>query len=443
MKDALVDETPLRDALDLAAWEPPASPSPDFTARVVAEARRGKSARRRGIWASVAALAAAAAAVALWTARAPSSGDVVAKSRTTVHVGARALVVAEPGTHVAWRGDDVTQDRGDAFYRVEPKGSFRVTTPAGDVEVKGTCFRVKVGNDMNKRDAKAGGVGAAMAAIAFVGVYEGKVAVARGGQTVVLEAGEAAQIDDHGVQKADDPEAARARFEARVEPEGDPMLAANQSLAASVKALEDRLGALDQERSRLATQLDQANAKLADAAAPNPNMAYAPSQDEWKELAAKGKVKFRAVACLSARGWAPDKDEQNALGLSPDDAKTIRAAYAREYEREWSQVRPICAQVFSPEVADRLGPGQCESAIVHVLGDGNWKRVQAAITAVAEARAGVRPVPASPEDPIERVFLLWTGGLREVETDLARSFGPEEAHRLVFSEGMCAYNTTW
>jgi hypothetical protein len=133
----------------------------------------------------------------------------------------------------------------------------------------------------------------------------------------------------------------------------------------------------------------------------------------------------------------------NVLGLAPGDDRAIKEAYARAYEREWAEIRPICAQVFSPEVADKLGPGQCSGAVVHVLGDNNWKRVQAAITAVAEARAGLRPVPASPEDPIERIFLVWTGALGDLEADLSRSFGPEEAHRLVFEEEMCAYNTTW
>jgi hypothetical protein len=318
-----------------------------------------------------------------------------------------------------------------------------VTTPAGDVDVRGTCFRVKVGNEMNRRDVKAGAVGGLATAVAFVVVYEGSVAVARGAQSVVLGAGEAAQLDASGVRRAMDPEAARALFDKRIAGDDDPLLAANQSLAESIHVLQSRLDGLDEERGRLSKRLEEANLRLADAGTFNPNRAYDLSKDDWKELAAKGRVKFRTPACLSPRGWSPDREELNALGLAPDDARVIKEAYAHAYEREWSELRPICAQVFSPEVADKLGPGQCSGAVVHVLGDGNWKRVQAAITAVAEIRAGARPVPASSEDPIERIFLVWTGALGDLESDLARSFGPEEAHRLVFAEDMCAYNTTW
>jgi hypothetical protein len=432
----------LRDLLDLDAWEPPDPPA-DFVSCVVTEAQRNRP--RRAVWAGgVAALAAVAAAAWLLLAhRAPATGELVAQSRTTTHLGGRAVVVAEQGAHLAWRADVVAQDRGDAFYRVEPGGAFKVTTPAGDVDVRGTCFRVKVGSEMTRRDVKVGAAGAAATAVAFVVVYEGSVAVARGAQSVALGAGEAAQLDANGVQRAVDPEAARAAFDKRVAGDDDPLLAANQSLAESVRTLQSRLDVLDEERAGLGKRLDEAHASLADAGAFNPNRAFDLSKEDWKELAAKGKVKFRTPACLSPRGWSPDREELNALGLAPDDGRVIKDAYARAYEREWSELRPICAQVFSPEVADKLGPGQCSGAVVHVLGDNNWKRVQAAITEVAEVRAGLRPLPDSPDDPVERVFLVWTGALGDLESDLARSFGPEEAHRVVFSHDMCAYNDTW
>jgi hypothetical protein len=279
--------------------------------------------------------------------------------------------------------------------------------------------------------------------VAFAVVYEGKVAVAHGNESALLAAGEAVQIDSEGIHRAEDPDAARAAFDKRTAPEDDPLLAANRSLAESIHSLQSRLDAVEEERGRLTKELDEANAKAADAGPFNLNRAFDLSKDDWKELAAKGKVKFRTPTCLSPRGWTPDKEKLNALGLAPDDARTIKEAYARAYEREWAELRPICAQVFSPEVADKLGPGNCGGAVVHVLGDNNWKRVGTAIRAVAEMRAGMRPVPTSPDDPIERIFLVWTGALGDLEADLAKSFGPEEAHRLVFADEMCAYNTTW
>jgi ferric-dicitrate binding protein FerR (iron transport regulator) len=157
--DGMLDDERLRDRIDLDAWEPPEPPA-DFVSRVVTEAHKAHNRRsRRAHWqrarwvGGIAAIAAvAAAALLLLTRASPKAGALVAQSRTTARVGDRALAVAEQGTHLAWRGDVVTQDRGDAFYRVEPGGPFRVTTPAGDVDVRGTCFRVKVGNEMNRRD---------------------------------------------------------------------------------------------------------------------------------------------------------------------------------------------------------------------------------------------------------------------------------------------------
>ena len=110
----------------------------------------------------------------------------------------------EPGAHVKWNGDAIDQSGGDVFWRVEPGARFVVHTPAADVTVKGTCFRVKVNDeedDMNGRDVKVGAVGAVLAATAFVGVYEGKVAVSHAGQSVDLVAGQSAEASAQGVKR--------------------------------------------------------------------------------------------------------------------------------------------------------------------------------------------------------------------------------------------------
>src|SRR4029077_935812 len=123
-------------------------------------------ARRWGTAAGVAGVLALAAAFAVKVTTMPDAhGSAIAKDRLEVSIGSRARAVLEPGAQVKWDGDDVVQAHGDVFYRVEPGARFRVHTPAGDVEVKGTCFAVKIrgeapgtteGVDMNKRDAKSG-----------------------------------------------------------------------------------------------------------------------------------------------------------------------------------------------------------------------------------------------------------------------------------------------
>jgi hypothetical protein len=65
---------------------------------------------------------------------------------------------------------------------------------------------------------------------------------------------------------------------------------------------------------------------------------------------------------------------------------------------------------------------------------------------VSEMRAGLRPTPAF-DDPslgvVERVFLVLTGEQQTFENDLAQSFGPEEAHRIVTSDSLCSWSSTW
>ncbi len=90
---------------------------------------------------------------------------------------------------------------------------------------------------MDKRDVKSGVIGAALSALAFVAVYEGKVAVSHAGSRVDLGAGESAQAGSDGVhasgklgegEKAFDAKAASAAS-------GDvPLAPANDNLVAQV-----------------------------------------------------------------------------------------------------------------------------------------------------------------------------------------------------------------
>src|SRR5205085_2753683 len=107
-----------------------------------------------------------------------------AEARQTVNLAARAAAVAEPGTELAWsvRGERVRveQPRGSVFYRVEHGAPFQVVTPAGEVEVTGTCFRVALGS------STAEGV------TALVDVLEGSVKVRGDAGELPVRAGESA-----------------------------------------------------------------------------------------------------------------------------------------------------------------------------------------------------------------------------------------------------------
>jgi hypothetical protein len=206
----------LQGALFDELWPVP-EPPPDLAARVVARMNPGARGavpqviardvpaplpRRRLLPLALAGVA-AAAALALWLGRsAPDrvardsldeeaneepniEGQVLAHASETVAIGARAAAAVEPGTELAWsvrqRQARVDQKRGSVLYRVRKGGPFRVITPAGDVEVTGTSFRVTTGRPPADADT-------------LVVVLEGSVKVHSGAGTRALTAGQTARL---------------------------------------------------------------------------------------------------------------------------------------------------------------------------------------------------------------------------------------------------------
>ncbi len=440
--------------LDLSAFEA-AAPPPGFADRVVAKVRaEQRPAPKRTRWvAAGAGIAAAAAALVLLRARgAPSIGETVAEERTDVAIGTRAKAVLEPGAKVQWHGDDVVQSRGDVFYRVEPGATFRVHTPAGEVDVRGTCFAVKVrGEEMQKRDVKAGAIGAAISTLAFVAVYEGKVGVSYANDSLVLSAGESAKLGGGKVERSGTPAEGERAFASAAEQSADdvPLAKANENLAAQVSEYKKRLELVATKKSELEAELAKAEAKLAgaqDGAVPRTRSEYDLDQSDWAELAKQGQVKFR-VPCLMKGGWTPNASQLDKLGLAPGDAQTMKEAYERSYQRVWKEIRPMCQTALgsSADAVDKIGPQSCMHLVYDIASTTDPEAAAEAHTAAAEIRAGLRPMPGPNErvHPVTKMFLVLTGELPQFEADLAKSLGPEEAHRIAFSDTICRSDDRW
>jgi ferric-dicitrate binding protein FerR (iron transport regulator) len=191
------------------AAQPPRAPSPY---------------RRATIWAGLTTAAAAgvlvAAALVGRGARGPhaddgaeaadSDGHLVASARQTVNIGTRGAAALEPGADVAWsvrgRKVRVKQRRGSVFYRVERGGPFRVSTPGGEVEVTGTCFRVTLP------------AAAAATSATLVSVLEGTVKVQGGSgreaRQLAISAGQAARLQPGRPPELVSPEAGAPDAEA-------------------------------------------------------------------------------------------------------------------------------------------------------------------------------------------------------------------------------------
>ena len=478
----------LEQALDLEAWEPQLPPT-DFAEKVLTRVRaesgvktdadtaravggeNGSASlgaktnlRRLRRWTFAAAGAGVVALAASFALRvAPNAhGESIAKDRTEVSIGARARAVLEPGAQVKWDGDDVVQSHGDVFYRVEPGARFRVHTPAGDVEVKGTCFTVKIrgeassnseGMDMEKRDVKSGVIGAALSALAFVAVYEGKVAVSHASEHADLGAGEAAQIGKDGVTKSASLGEGEKKFDAKVAAnaasESAPLAQANENLVTQVSEYRARLEAIATQKRELEKKLEATEKKLASTGDGGPvrtRAEYDLDQSDWAELAKKGQVKYR-VPCLNASGWDFPASKLNEMGLAPQDAATLKDAYQRSHDRVWKELRPMCAAAIgaSPEVIDKIGADSCPHLIYDAATKADKEATAEAHTQVAEIRAGLRPEPAASEkmNSVMKMFLVLTTANKNFEADLAKSFGPDEAHRLAMSEDMCNSNSRW
>ena len=113
-------------------------------------------------------------------------GHLRAQERLTVNVAGRAKAVLEPGAEIAWsghgRGVRVDQPRGAVFYRVDKGDAFEVVTPAGEIAVRGTCFRVTAGAASIDRES--------LATAATVEVMEGAVLLRNRTGELQLKAGE-------------------------------------------------------------------------------------------------------------------------------------------------------------------------------------------------------------------------------------------------------------
>lgn len=71
--------------------------------------------------------------------------------------------------------------------------------------------------------------------------------------------------------------------------------------------------------------------------------------------------------------------------------------------------------------------------------------VAEAMRQIGEMRAGLRPMPG-PNEPVHPVVRMFVATMREAqafEADLAQELGPDDAHRVTFSEDICMSQSTF
>jgi hypothetical protein len=391
------------------------------------------AARRISMIVAVAAVAAFAMTIMRQPNVPPSADAITVSARTAVRVGTRGVAVAEPGAQLAWKQSssgaaDVTQNAGNVFYRVERGGAFVVHTPAGNVEVTGTCFRVEVMMKPNKNMIVSGAVGAAVAAAVVVTVYEGGVVIAHGQARQAVAAGDSTTIlvdnsTNGGPLVASGSTAAGAANNgATVAPsvaDNDPLPTTVPELQAKLKAQRDELAALNQQIAQLKTG-GAAPAKVPDG---YPH----PSAETLKAWAAECHTKFDHPGLLMATPPALTKGNDT---VGDGEVAAVNEA-VRDVHAKWiALVRDAYIEVTGDTVgAKTLSPSAMMSEIEDKGAAGELDALRARI---ANERAGLAepPPPGTKMTALEREYRAYASLGDDTEAAIAKRLGAARARAI-------------
>jgi hypothetical protein len=427
----MTDELDDNERASLDAWTT-LTPPPGFADRVLA-ARTAPKSRR---WPFLAGgLAVAAAATVFVMTRQPShaaSGELVdARQRTTKALGDRAVAVAEPSATLTWRinddGDAVIEQRaGDVFYRVDRGGPFVVHTPAGDVHVTGTCFRIEV-EPMNrtKQLLLSGTVGAALASAVVITVYEGHVvADSKTGNHTQIAAGNRATLGPNGhtlvvagksTPSSDAP---------------DPIARTIDTKTATREELVARAEAQDAEIAKLHTRVAELenNGHILEHDQSDPGRPWHdPSPETLKSWA--GECHIRNDEPGLDR-WQPQTTlGKNERGLEPSELGPVNDVMA-QLQKDWKALvkqlyieatgdvqgaETLSTEAMRREIEEKGAPGEHENILQRI----------------AQERAGLVPAPTAEQiaksSPFERLFRSYLELGDKTEAALAKRLGPDRA----------------
>lgn len=416
-----------RHALD--AW-PPLAPPAGFAERVL-EARDVAAPRRRRwpLVAAAATLSTAAAAATLVFALRPADraarGELTATVRTTSRLGDRAIAVAEPTATLTWQIDDdgdavIEQRAGDVFYRVEPGGAFVVHTPAGDVHVTGTCFRIEV-EPMNKREQLllSGTIGAILATGIVITVYEGRVIADTGGARTEVVAGHRAALGGGQAVVATGEVDARGGGVPGVLP--DERRASRQELLARTVAQRTEIAKL---RDQVA-QLEARRPGHHDSTAEPGRAWHDPSEERLAEWARECHVRSDEPGFDM---WRPQTSlGKNERGLEPGELTAYNAALA-EVQQAW---KALVRALYLEATGDAAGVDvlSLDAMRSEIQQKGSPDEHNLVLQRIANERAGLAQPPAdlSRTSPYERMMRAYLELGDQTEAALAKRLGPERA----------------
>lgn len=408
-----------------------AAPIADLPA--VDRPRRPRS--RRG-WISVTAVLAAAACLALVSWRllgrraiVPDAFPPVASIRQEVALAGRGVAVMEPGSELRASGGGQgrwRQSRGAIFYRVERGGRFFIETPAGEVTVRGTCFRVEVQSMKLERQGKLGFVaGAALSAAVVITVYEGRVGIANGRGTLELTAGQTGRLaSDAPPQLAGgDDEGAGARAVGTPAARLPRLAAVEPGATEELTDLRERIVQQDQELTKLKGELGPK------AAAPS-GPYVDPSRDELLARAQRCEVRYDTPQVLEGTPHTISPRAARDMGLSDTERDAMNEVLKETHATVQTQLRKLYVEIGGDRnTAERLSSQSLINEIGEKLPEsaGHEARVR-----LSQERAGLLAPPANlaQASPAEQVLRLLTSVGDDLERQLGERIGADRAHAL-------------
>jgi hypothetical protein len=208
-----------------------------------------------------------------------------------------------------------------------------------------------------------------------------------------------------------------------------------RELRARARAAQEQLAAAHQRIAQLEKERDAP-------ASTRPKRArreFDLTTEDWRQMAAQGVMKYR-LPCDSP---PPSDEVLDQLGLAPDDREVMRQAFEHSAARLRNAVLPLCAAALGDrlEAAQEMSTDACRRVVLSTASE-RAESPPLSAKSVASFMAGDAPRPGDNAPLSERLFLVLAEEAKHIEDELAESFGPEEAHRLIFSDRLCFRTAT-
>lgn len=209
---------------------------------------------------------------------------------------------------------------------------------------------------------------------------------------------------------------------------GERAVASNGPRAAELRQMRAREQAAQEQLSLARKRIAQLENR--------PRHEFDLTPEDWKHLADNGIIKYR-LPCANSNAVPTDRvfDE---LGLAPEDREVFRGAFENSGKRLREKLVPLCAAALGGrmDLAESMSVDSCRHILLSTAAT-RGEDASASAQRVASFMAGEGPRPGEDGGVTDQTFLVLVEESKWFEEELAQAFGPDDAHRLVFSDQLC------